>query len=130
MDLECKKISQKYSVSHMSDSKWIKLFTGWAESGVEVDVSYWYFIGSTHTETHPLPKIFDLQQTRFTDGGFQPFEYKWILSIVIPKSYKPVKNVGFERKQDVEKLKQIANAIGQFPIFDTDEGIEIRAYEE
>ncbi|MGY8872259.1 MAG: hypothetical protein ACKVJE_17620 [Pseudomonadales bacterium] len=130
MDLEYKKASQKYSVSHMNNSKWLKLFSAWADSDVEIDVSHWKFIESEHEEVHCLPKAHDLLQNRFADGRFQPFEYKWILSIFIPRTYKPVSNVGFKREQDIEKLKSIANSLGQFPIFDVDSGIEIRGYEQ
>lgn len=130
MDLEYKKASQKYSVSHMNNSKWLKLFSAWADSDVEIDVSYWKFIESEHEEVHCLPKVYDLLQNRFADGRFQPFEYKWILSIFIPQKYKPVPNVGLEREQDIERLKSIAEALGQFPIFDIENGIEIRGYEQ
>jgi hypothetical protein len=130
MDLEYKKASQKYSISHMNNSKWLKLFSAWADSGVEIDISYWKFIDSEHQETHGLPKQNDLLQNRFADGAFQPFEYKWILSISIPRSYKPVLNVGFEREQDIDKLRLIAKSLGQFPIFNNDDGIEVRGYEK
>ncbi len=130
MDLEYKKASQKYSVSHMSNSKWLKLFSAWAESGIDIEVSRWKFIDSEHEEDHCLPKSYDLLQNRFADGRFQPFEYKWILSISIPRTYKPISTVGFEREQDVEKLKSIAKTLGEFPIFDTQNGIEIRGYEQ
>jgi hypothetical protein len=130
MDLEHTKASQKYSVSHMNNSKWLKLLSAWADSGVEIDVSHWRFIDSEHEEVHCLPNAYDLLQNGFADGMFQPFEYKWILSIFIPRTYKPVSNVGFEREQDLETLKSIAKALGQFPIFESENGIEIRGYEQ
>ncbi len=129
MDLEYKKAAQKYSLSHMNNSKWLKLFSAWAESSIEIEVSHWRFIESDHEEIHRLPRKRDLMANRFADGQFQPFEYKWILSIAIPATYKPVKNVGFERKQDIDKLKSIARTLGLYPIFDTENGIEIRGYE-
>lgn len=129
MDIEYKKASQKYSVSHMNNSKWLKLFSAWAESGVEIEVSRWTFIDSDHEEIYSLPKSHDLLQNRFADGKFQPFEYKWILSIHIPRTYKPLSNVGFEHEQDIDQLKSIAKTLGKFPVFDTEHGIEIRGYE-
>jgi len=129
MNLEYKKANEKYSVSHMNNSKWLKLFSAWTESGIEIEVSHWKFIDSDHEETHSLPKSHDLLQSRFADGRFQPFEYKWILSISIPRTYKPVSNVGFERNQNVDELKSIAKTLGQFPIFDIENGIEVRGYE-
>lgn len=130
MDLEYKKASEKYSVSYMSNSKWLKLFSAWAESDIEIDFSNWKYIDSDHEEVHCLPKSNDLLENRFSDGRFQPFEYKWILSIYIPQTYRPVSNVGFERKQNIEELKSIARNVGQFPIFDIKNGIEIRGYEK
>ena len=130
MDLEYKKASSKYSVSYMNNSKWFKLFSAWAESDVEIDVSHWKYIDTEHETTHCLPSSSDLLQNRFVDGKFQPFEYKWILSIFIPFKYKAIKNVGFERDQNIAKLKKIAKSVGQFPIFETEKGIEIRGYEK
>lgn len=130
MDYEYRKAVQNYSVSHMNNTKWLKLLSAWAESTVEIDVSHWKFIASEHEEIHSLPKVTDLCQERFSDGRFQPFEYKWILSVYIPSTYKPVPNVGFEREQDIEQLKSIAQALGQFPIFDVENGIEVRGYEK
>ena len=68
MDLEYEKASQKYSVSHMNNSKWLKLFSAWAESAVDIEVSYWKYIDSEHEEVHSLPKSYDLLQNRFADG--------------------------------------------------------------
>ena len=130
MDLEYKKAIRNYSVSYMNNSKWLKLLSAWAESGVEIEISHWKFIDSDHEEVHHLPKSSDFLQNRFSDGAFQPFEYKWILSISIPRKYKPVSKVGFEREQGIEKLKSIAMSLGQFPIFDTESGIEVRGYEK
>jgi len=52
------------------------------------------------------------------------------LSIYVPYKYKPVPNVGFERKQDLQKLKNIASELGKFPIYDVEGGIEVRGYEK
>jgi hypothetical protein len=130
MDIEYQKASRKYSVSHMNNSKWFKLFEAWANSSVDVEVAHWRFIDSPHEETYPLPELHDLQPTRFADGRFQPREFKWILSIFVPKSFRPVPDVGFERHQDVESLKRIADGLGQFPVYVVENGIEVRGYEK
>jgi len=113
MDEEYAKAKRKYSTSHMNNSKWFKLLTAWAESGVEIESSKWKFIVSDHEEEHCLPKTNDLLQNRFADGRFQPFEYKWIHSVYIPRTYRPVSDVGFERT-----------------IVILNNGIEVRAYEK
>ena len=114
----------------MNNSKWLKLFKAWVDAGIEVEVTYWKFIDSDHEDIHCLPKSYDLLPNRFADGRFQPFEYKWILSVIIPRSYRPKSDVAFERSQDVDQLKSIAQKLGQFPIFDLENGIEVRGYEE
>ncbi|CAH0991143.1 hypothetical protein SIN8267_01245 [Sinobacterium norvegicum] len=129
MDIEYKKASQKYSVSYMNNSKWFKLFSAWADSGIEVDHSIWRFLDSDHQEIHRLPIKRDLLHNRFNDGRFQPFEYKWIFSVFIPRRYKPVSNVGYEREQDIDSLKSIADTLGKYPVFETEEGLEVRGYE-
>lgn len=130
MDIEYQKAVKEYSVSHMNNAKWRKLFIGWAKSGIKIEFTEWSFIGSEHKETHRLPHENELMDIRFSDGQFQPFEYKWIRTIYIPKSYRPVPNVGFERNQDIEGLKEIARKLGHFPIFEIVNGIEIRGYEK
>jgi len=114
----------------MSNSKWYKLFVTWDKSGIEIEFSEWSFIGSDHKEVHRLPYENELYDERFSDGYFQPFEYKWIESIYIPNTYRPISGVGFERKQDIEGLIRSASTVGKFPIFRTSGGIEIRGYEK
>ncbi len=130
MDIEYQKAAKHYSVSHMSNTKWRKLFLCWARSGIEIEHSEWSFLDSEHKEIHRLPCENDLMENRFSDGQFQPFEYKWILTIYIPKNYKPISKVGFERKQNIEGLKEISKSFGNFPIFEKEDGIEIRGYEK
>ena len=114
----------------MSNIKWRKPFLCWARSGIEIEHSEWSFLGSEHKEIHRLPCENDLMENRFSDGQFQPFEYKWIFTIYIPKNYKPISKVGFERNQDIDGLKEIAKSLGNFPIFEKEDGIEIRGYEK
>jgi len=90
MDLEYTKTSQKYSVSDMNNSKCPKPCPAWGESDVELDVSHWKFVDSDHVEVHCHPKAYYLLQNRFADGKFQPFDYKWILSMFISRKFKPV----------------------------------------
>ena len=68
------KFAENYSVSHMNNSKWRKLFIAWAKSGLEIEYSVWSFIDSEYEEVHRLPREYDISDTRFADGHFQPFE--------------------------------------------------------
>ena len=114
----------------MNNAKWRKLFIAWAKSSIKIEYSEWFFIDSEGKQVHPLPIEANLMEKRFSDGQFQPFEYKWIRSIFIPKRFRPIVNVGFEIIQDTEGLKEVAQKIGSFPIFDAKDGIEIRGYEK
>lgn len=123
------KFTAKYSISHMNNSKWRKLFLAWAHSGIEIEHCVWSYIDSDNQDILPLPKVHDLSDVRFADGRFQPFEYKWIKNIKIPGKYKPFKGVGLNREQDITGLKHVAAKLGHYPIFDVAAGIEVRAYE-
>ena len=69
-------------------------------------------------------------ESRFADGRFQPFEYKWILCIRIPRQFRLKDKVGYFAEQDVELLKKIASEVGEMPIFETEDGVEIRGYDK
>ena len=84
MDDDYSKYSSKYSVSYMSNSKWLRLFKAVSKSGIEILRSEWYFIDSENTLQYPMPNESQLLEERFQDGLFLPFEYKWIKSIFIP----------------------------------------------
>jgi hypothetical protein len=124
------KYSKNFSVSYMNNAKWRKLFGALASANVGVRKAEWSFIDSDHTMKLPLPSENDLLEKRFADGRFQPFEYKWILCIKIPQQYRFKDKVGYYVKQDVELIKNIASELGEMPIFETEDGIEIRGYDK
>lgn len=117
-----------YSVSLMSDTKWRKLFRLLSRAQVKVERATWHFIDLPHPMTQGLPREDELAETRFRDGRFQPFEYKWIRSIEIPREYRPIANVGYAKQQPIDKLVEVLEAAGQFPIEETPDGIAIIAY--
>jgi hypothetical protein len=124
------KYASRFSVSHMNNAKWRKLFLAWARSGIEISHAEWSYIDSENIDILPLPQEYDVLEERFADGRFQPFEYKWIRKIKIPHQYRPKLEIGYEKKQDTATLKRIASDLGQFPIFNMADGIEVRGYEE
>jgi hypothetical protein len=75
-----------------------------------------------------MPREKDLLPTRFADGMFQPFEYRWLEWVFIPHEYKPHPGVGFIRKQDTEPLLNVINSVGQFEVEVSEEGIRLLAY--
>jgi hypothetical protein len=70
----------------------------------------------------------DLEPTRFADGKFQPFEYRWLEFVFIPHVFKPKADVGYEKKQDTAAVVAALEKAGQFPIELSSEGITIRGY--
>ena len=122
------KAVSRYSVAYMSNAKWVRLFTAVARAGVVIERARWATIGTDHTFWQAFPRESDLLPTRFQDGRFQPFEYKWIHSIHIPREYRPIADVGYTRKQDVEALKAAIDAVGEFQTELMEDGLTILGY--
>lgn len=128
-DIEYRKALAKYSASFMSNAKWLRLFRALINSGLVIEKACWKFIDSEHSEWKSFPEERDLMPTRFADGKFQPFEYKWIESVFVPARYRPIQNVGYEKTQDVSALVAVLAAEGQLPIVQSEEGLTIHAYQ-
>jgi hypothetical protein len=118
-----------YSASFMSNSKWVRLFAAVARSGIVVEQACWRLIPDFHGFWQGLPKERELLPNRFQDGRFQPFEFKWIESIFVPREYRPVANVGYTKGQDVARLQSVLEAAGHFMVRVDDAGLTIVAYQ-
>ncbi|TWU32437.1 hypothetical protein Q31b_58370 [Novipirellula aureliae] len=82
-----RKCMAQCTASHMSNTKWRRVFMAIADEGVEQIHSHWKHIDSDHISIHyRMPQPHDLNEKRFNDGAFQPYEYKWIEWIQIPHS--------------------------------------------
>jgi hypothetical protein len=127
-DIGYQKAVAKYSASFMSDAKWLKLFRTIIASGVSIEHAVWFVIDSPHSFTTSFPSEHDLLPSRFKDGKFQPFEYRWIESVYIPNRFKPIIGVGYEREQHTSAIITALDAVGQFPIEEMDDGVRIYAY--
>lgn len=127
-DIEYQKALAKYEASYMSDAKWLKLFRAIIHAGIHIEHAHWKFIDSTHAYWKSFPAEKDLTPTRFADGKFQPFEYRWIESVFVPHRFRPIADVGFERHQDTEAMVTALELAGQFNIEETADGITIHAY--
>jgi hypothetical protein len=127
-DLAYRKALLKYSASFMSNAKWLSLFQAVIRANVEIQRAEWRFLDSSHSVWVSFPSEGDLLPTRFADGKFQPFEYRWLESVYIPNSYRPVRDVGYVRRQDTESVVRVLANAGQFPIEVSADGITIRAY--
>jgi hypothetical protein len=128
------KAASKYSVSHMSDSKWLRLFRAIDQSDVPIDHARWSFIDDDFVMWQGFPREKDLLEHRFNDGRFQPFDYRWIRSIFIPREYRPwpvSTHPGhcFIRTQDVDRVRGVIEAAGEFKLVESEDGLTILAYE-
>lgn len=130
MEDDYQKYNSLYSVSYMSNSKWLRLFKAVANSGVEVQRSEWHFIDSDNVLLYPMPQESQLMPERFQDGLFQPFEYKWIKSIFIPSSFKPTPGVGYTIEQDTACVLSAIQEAGQFATESIEGGLWIHAYKK
>lgn len=127
-DIEYRRAVSKYSASYMSNTKWLKLFRAVNSAGVSLERVRWKFIDTEHFVEVSFPTERDLQLTRFSDGKFQPFEYRWLESVFIPHTFRPTVGVGYEKKQDTAAVLSALERAGQFPIEVSPEGVTIFGY--
>jgi hypothetical protein len=127
-DDEYRKVAARFSVSYMSDAKWVKLFTAVARSGITIERARWTMLENDHTFSQGMPQEYDLRPSRFEDGKFQPFSYKWIRSIFIPREYRPYPDVGYTVRQDVAGVRAAIERVGQFQLEESEDGLSILAY--
>jgi hypothetical protein len=121
------KAALRYSVTYMSNAKWVRLFTTAVRTGIVIERAQWT-LGSDYSVWEGFPQESNLLPTRFQDGRFQPFEYNWIRSIHVPREYRPIADVGHTRKQNVDGLKAAIDAVGAFQMELTEEGLTILGY--
>lgn len=105
------KIASRFKLSCMSNAKWRKVFTAIAESAVEVRRCEFKCIDSDRVTVKDRgPRVTELMESRFADGMWQPFEYKWIEWFRFPRQFKPHPGVGLVVTQDVETLRAVITA--------------------
>lgn len=112
----------------MNIAKWLKQFLAVISAGISLERAQWKFIDMAHFVEVAFPVELDLEPTRFTDGKFQPFEYRWLEFVFIPHSFKPKVDVGNEKKQDTVSVLAALEKAGQFPVEFSSEGVTIRGY--
>ena len=127
-DDEYRKVMANYDASFMSNAKWLRLFRAVIQANVGIERAEWRFIGSAHSIWQSFPSEHDLMPTRFADGKFQPFEYRWLESVFIPSRFRPIAGVGYEREQDTNAVVAALEDAGQFSIEQSEKGLTIHAY--
>ncbi|MEM6554100.1 MAG: DUF6678 family protein [Planctomycetota bacterium] len=88
----------------MSNAKWRKVLSAISATRTNVTRCEFKCIDSDYITKVRSPQSHDIEHVRFTDGPFQPFEYKWVEWFRFPRRYKPYPNVGYLIEQDVEAL--------------------------
>jgi hypothetical protein len=119
----------RFSVSHMSNAKWRRVFHAIADVVGTAELrSEWKHIDSDYIDVHHrMPQHGDLQDNRFNDGAFQPYEYKWIEWIRFPRAYyEPYYQRS--RQQDLQPLELVL-AQCNAKVVSTEEYLMLVAYE-
>ena len=128
-DEQYQKAIARFSILHMSNAKWRRVFTAIADAGIVELRSEWKHIDTDEiTQHYQMPRHKDLLERRFQDGYFQPYEYKWIHWIRIPRRYFD-ESVGLTREQNLTEVEAALNASRAVTAVDAD-AITILAYEE
>ena len=124
----------KANVRYMSNTKWKKLFLASESFGGVIDGVVWKIVGSESTFINDL-NVSDLLEnnTHFGDCLPSPYlELKSIESIFIPKSYNCRESgmrESIQKDNDLNGFKAHLASYGNFPIFESADGLEIRGYD-
>jgi hypothetical protein len=113
----------------MSNTKWRTLFREIIASNINIEYAIWKIADAEEVMIKRMPYEVDLHTTRFQDGLFQPFEYKYIEYIRIPREYKPYQQVGLVKYQAINELHAYLSQTGrQYPLFLQSDSLTIQAY--
>jgi len=113
----------------MSNTKWRRVFNAIADSGITLLRSEWKHIDSDYITMHVrMPHHNDVSETRFNDGPFQPYEYKWIEWIRFPFSYYDAFHQ-ITRNQDLRLLETTLAMCGAVRVVTTEDYIALIAYD-
>jgi hypothetical protein len=119
------------ATSLMSDSKWRKFFRVVADYSADVWAANWKLLDEREPIPGHLPTTSDVWESA-VDGCLNgPVTYSSIEWIDLPKSisYRPYANGPVkERRQVLDAFRRALDAIGQFPIEETEEGLRIYGY--
>lgn len=124
----------KANVRYMSNTKWKKLFLASENFVGVIGGAVWKIVGSESTFINNLNVSGLLENNaRFGDCLPSPYlELKNIESILIPKSYN-CRESGIrdplQKDNDLKGFKAHLESYGNFPIFESSDGLEIRGYD-
>jgi len=124
-------ISQSFSASFMSNSKWRRLFLALAAPEMRVEQLVWKFVGRDLPVRGAAPDAECLGEAIVQNTSFAPFPYKEIEWIEIPRNnIRPGdESVPFKhRPQNPEMVQQLLAGLGQFEMSLLPEGLRVYGY--
>ena len=130
-----KTIKQNFSISYMSNAKWKKVFKNLDAIDQEEPFLQviWKFIDNEYEHRHQLPFVSSLEDKYIDDYfWFGPLYYKEIEYIMFPKLHVPYEREQYpslHKEQNIEKVKEQLNNIGEFKIKETEVGFKLLGHE-
>ena len=118
----------------MSNAKWRKFVGSVENCGVEIVESHWKWVGDDRVQIHRrFPRVSDLNEVGFADGRYYPAEFKYIESVLFPRfratagpdSRRPLPQVA----QPLHIIESALASCGRLPVFESENGLSIVAYE-
>jgi len=125
------KTSAHFSASLMSDAKWRKFFRVAAENAEIVFAATWKLIDEPEPISGYLPTADDIWDAAVDDCLNGPVEYKRIEWIEVPRNvpYRRYADAPVaHRSQNVERFRLALDAVADFPLEETSNGLLVRAY--
>lgn len=118
----------RFQHSWMSNAKWRKVLSSIAATHSNVTQCEFKCIDSDYITKVRTPQGRDVEQVRFADGAFQPFEYRWLEWFRFPRCVKPHPGVGYVVEQEVERLKTEIEAAAEAMLTLDDEYLWLFGY--
>jgi hypothetical protein len=124
------KYARNYDAWLMSNAKWRKTLAALVklcDKSIDLKICT---IDCREVITVRPPQDNDINESRFNDGAYQPFEYKWIEWLLIPRKQAVKIGVDLYRAQNVDNIK--INLEGQVKLDSelTNDGLYIVAYKK
>lgn len=105
-----------FTVAHISDTQWRKVFTAIATVGLDVNRAEWKSIDDERVYDWGLPAPADLGPDRRVDGRSQPVEYKWIEWLRFTRRACSEARATPGAERDLAGLLRVLRALGQLQL--------------
>lgn len=121
-------ILRECAASLMSDTKWRKLVAAVSALDIDAPRCLIKFIGTPAAQPMPTPHERDIRTPSYIDSQFGPFRFKAIEWLEFPRSVVRIRyqgDAGVEVPQDIAAVRMAIEALGQYPIEETEQGFRI-----